>query len=154
MVEHGRIDPVVGLAFDGLGYGTDGTMWGGEFLVAGFDGFTRVGHLRCAPMPGGVAAIREPWRMAAAWAQLAGMDPTGLLPDVDPAMLEAVTALASSGRALVTSSMGRLFDAIAALLGCRRARDLRSPSRDRARGRGAHDQARRRGGILRRTSCR
>ena len=68
MVEHGRTDPVVGLTFDGLGYGTDGTMWGGEVMVADFGGFERVAHLRAAPMPGGVAAIREPWRMAAVWA--------------------------------------------------------------------------------------
>ena len=69
MVEHGRTEPVVGLAFDGLGYGPDGTLWGGEVLVADLDGFERVGHLRPVPMPGGVAAIREPWRMAAVWAR-------------------------------------------------------------------------------------
>ena len=67
MVEHRRRDPVVALAFDGLGYGPDGTLWGGELLVAGFEGFERVGHLRPVPMPGGAAAIREPWRMAAVW---------------------------------------------------------------------------------------
>ena len=70
-------------------------------------------------MPGGVAAIREPWRMAAVVGSARRYGSDRSLPDVDPAMLEAVTALAASGRALVTSSMGRLFDAVAALLGCR-----------------------------------
>ena len=68
-----RTRPVLGLAFDGLGYGTDGALWGGEALVAGFDGSERVGHLRPVVMPGGVAAIREPWRMAVAWAEAAGV---------------------------------------------------------------------------------
>ena len=54
MVEHGRTEPVLGIAFDGLGYGTDGTLWGGELLVADLRRFRRVGHLRPAPMPGGV----------------------------------------------------------------------------------------------------
>ena len=67
MVEHGRVEPVLAVCFDGLGYGPDGTLWGGEFLVADFAGFRRVGHLRPVVMPGGVAAIREPWRMAASW---------------------------------------------------------------------------------------
>ena len=67
MVEHGRTRPVLAVCFDGLGYGPDGTLWGGEFLVADFAGFRRVGHLRPVVMPGGVAAIREPWRMAASW---------------------------------------------------------------------------------------
>ena len=119
MVEHGRTEPVLGLAFDGLGYGADGTLWGGELLVADFDGFERVGHLRCVPMPGGVAAIREPWRMGAVWARLAGADPLEQFADVDAATVHAVDDLAARGHAPVTSSMGRLFDAVAALLGCR-----------------------------------
>ena len=85
MVEHGRTDPVVGLTFDGLGYGTDGTMWGGEVMVADFGGFDRVGTpVAAAPMPGGVAAIREPWRMAAVWAMHVGLDPAALLPGDRP----------------------------------------------------------------------
>ncbi len=119
MVEHGRTEPVLGLAFDGLGYGADGTLWGGELLVADFDGFERVGHLRGVAMPGGVAAIREPWRMGAVWARLAGADPLEQFPDVDPATVHAVDDLAARGHGPVTSSMGRLFDAVAALLGCR-----------------------------------
>ena len=54
------------MAFDGLGYGTDGTLWGGEFLEADLAGFRRAGHLEAVPLPGGAAAIRQPWRMAAA----------------------------------------------------------------------------------------
>ena len=57
---------MIGVAFDGTGYGTDGTIWGGEFLLADLAGFTRVGHLDPVPMPGGTAAIHSPWRMAAA----------------------------------------------------------------------------------------
>ena len=84
MVEHGRTEPVLGLAFDGLGYGADGTLWGGEFLVADFDGFERVGHLR----PRADAGRRRP-RSASrgAWPrsgrELAGADPFEQFADVD-----------------------------------------------------------------------
>jgi hydrogenase maturation protein HypF len=111
MVEHGRTDAVLGLAFDGLGYGPDGTMWGGEYLLADLQGFTRVAHLRSVPMPGGVAAIREPWRMAIAWGA-----PSGARPDVDEASHRAVAELAASGRGPNTTSVGRLFDALASLI--------------------------------------
>ena len=65
------------MAFDGTGYGTDGTIWGGEFLVADLAGFERGGHLAPVPMPGGAAAIRQPWRMAAAYLERYG----GALPE-------------------------------------------------------------------------
>ncbi len=120
MVEHGRVDPVVGLAFDGLGYGPDGTMWGGEVLVADLGESRRVAHLRAAPMPGGVAAIREPWRMAAVWAGLAGLDVEAVLPDIDPGTRDAIVGLAARPNAIITTSAGRLFDAVAVLLGGRR----------------------------------
>ena len=116
LTEHGRPGPVLGLAFDGLGYGTDGTLWGGELLVADLQGFERVGHLAAITMPGGAAAIREPWRMGVAWAHQAGVDH----PFDDPRHA-AVLDLAERGHGPVTTSMGRLFDAVAALLGMRPA---------------------------------
>ena len=114
--------PVIGVAFDGLGYGTDGTLWGGEFLVADFLGFVRAAHLAPVPMPGGTAAIHQPWRMAAAY--LAGGD-RPRPPDLDVSRRnrshwQAVTRLAQVGVASpLTSSVGRLFDAVAAILGVR-----------------------------------
>ena len=124
LVEHGLSTPVLGLAFDGTGYGTDGTIWGGELLVADLAGFERVGHLRPLAMPGGVAAIREPWRMALAWLAAAeGLEAAAadrLVPaDVDPVNLRAIADLVDRAAGPVTSSMGRLFDAAAALLGIR-----------------------------------
>src|SRR5262249_56279738 len=72
--------PVIGVGFDGTGFGSDGTIWGGEFLLADLAGFERAGHLEPVPMPGGAAAIRQPWRMAAAYldAAYAGKVPAGL----------------------------------------------------------------------------
>ena len=67
LADNGEEGPVIGVAFDGTGYGTDGTIWGGEFLAAGLAAFERGGHLAPVPMPGGAAAIRQPWRMAAAY---------------------------------------------------------------------------------------
>jgi hydrogenase maturation protein HypF len=125
LADNGEPGPVIGVAFDGLGYGTDGTIWGGELLVADLEGFRRAGHLETVPMPGGTAAIKEPWRMAAAWldAAFGGQVPERL--DVARRNLgrwEQVVALARSGTASpVTSSAGRLFDAVAAILGVRDA---------------------------------
>jgi hydrogenase maturation protein HypF len=122
LVEHGWTSPVLALAFDGLGYGSDGTLWGGEYLVAGFEDSARVGHLSPVPMPGGVAAIREPWRMAAVWLDAAlGRDGVGAcLADVGERERDAVLDLAASGLTPTTTSLGRLFDGVAALLGGRR----------------------------------
>jgi hydrogenase maturation protein HypF len=125
LADNGEPGPVIGVAFDGLGFGADGTIWGGELLVADLEGFRRAGHLETVPMPGGAAAIREPWRMAAAWLDtaLGGQVPERL--DVVGRNLgrwEQVVALARSGTASpVTSSAGRLFDAVAAILGVRDA---------------------------------
>jgi hydrogenase maturation protein HypF len=121
MVEHGRIEPVLGLAFDGLGYGPDGTLWGGEVLIADLVSFRRVGHLRQAAMPGGAQAIREPWRMAAVWcaSAIAQESVAGFLPAIDESAVDAVLDLAGRAATPVTTSVGRLFDAVAALLGCR-----------------------------------
>ena len=67
MAEYGLSGPVIGVAYDGTGYGSDRTIWGGEILVATYEGFERVAHLESVPMPGGEKAIREAWRMAASW---------------------------------------------------------------------------------------
>jgi hydrogenase maturation protein HypF len=114
LVDHGRDERVLGVAFDGHGFGTDGTLWGGEFLVADVVSSTRAGHLATVPLLGGSAAIREPWRMAAAWLRHAlGADAAVARANaLDPragALLAAATGVA-------TSSMGRLFDAAAALV--------------------------------------
>ena len=64
LAEHGVEEPAIGVIFDGIGYGTDGNIWGGEFLVGDLSSYERVGHFRYQPMPGGDLATREPWRMA------------------------------------------------------------------------------------------
>jgi hydrogenase maturation protein HypF len=138
MAEHGLQDdrPVIGVSFDGTGYGVDGAIWGGEFLLADYSGFMRLAHLRYVPLPGGDKAIREPWRQALAW-----LDASGLAWEEDlPPVIEAVRVGNSSKKsgyssnellrvirhqlhaginAPLTSSMGRLFDAVAALVGVR-----------------------------------
>jgi hydrogenase maturation protein HypF len=123
LADNGEPGPVLGVAFDGLGYGPDGTIWGGELLVADLESFRRVGHLELVPMPGGTAAIKEPWRMAAAWLDAAfeGRVPQRLnVVGRNRARWERVVALARSGTASpATSSAGRLFDAVAAILGVR-----------------------------------
>jgi hydrogenase maturation protein HypF len=125
MAEHGLEGPVIGVAFDGLGYGEDGTIWGGEFLVARLSGYVRRAHLRAVPLAGGDRAIREPWRMAVSYLRDAlGKDPFSLgLPgwDVIPEKkIEIVTSMMERGLNTVqTSSCGRLFDAVASITGLR-----------------------------------
>ena len=123
LADNGEEGPVIGVAFDGLGYGTDGTIWGGEILIADLSGFERVGHLAAVPMPGGAAAIREPWRMAAAYLDVAfeGAVPENLgIVTRQEALWSNVASLARSGvSSPLTSSAGRLFDAVAAVLGVR-----------------------------------
>ena len=111
LAEHGERGPALALVFDGTGYGTDGTLWGGELLRCDLSGFERVAHLEPVPLPGGEAAIREPWRAAAAYLERADRPvPFERWPAVRASL--AVNAPLSSG-------MGRLFDAVAALLGVR-----------------------------------
>ncbi len=113
--------PVIGVAFDGTGYGPDGTIWGGEFLVADLATFERGGHLAPVPMPGGAAAIRQPWRMAAAYldAVCAPADRLDVMRR-NADRWDAVSAMATKGiNSPLTSSAGRLFDAVAAVLGVR-----------------------------------
>lgn len=120
LAEHGRApgEPVLGVAFDGLGMGTDGTIWGGELLVADLRGFQRVGHLEPVPLVSGNLAVREPWRMATVWADHAlGRDEAERFGRAVDDRWRAVLALAEKPDALLTTSAGRLFDAVAALLG-------------------------------------
>ncbi len=128
MAEHELEGPVIGLSLDGTGYGTDGKIWGGEVLISTLEGFERFAHLRYVPMPGGEAAVREPWRMAVGHLHMAGIDLN------DPAIAESLGAtpkeLALMRRMIerglnspLTSSCGRLFDAVAAVVLARREVD-------------------------------
>jgi len=127
MAEHGVHGPVVGVAFDGTGYGPDGTIWGGEILQASAAGFIRVGHLRPIALPGGDAAIEHPARTALAhlWAAGVEWDPrlpaVAAVPEADRQVLR--TQLGRGVHTVATSSMGRLFDAVAALAGVRQRVD-------------------------------
>ncbi|SEH01931.1 hydrogenase maturation protein HypF [Nonomuraea solani] len=118
LADNGDPGPVIGVAFDGLGHGADGTLWGGEFLRADLVSFERLGHLAQIPMPGGTAAIRQPWRMAAAYL---GDDHPGLeVVKRNADRWADVLGLAAGGLdSPLTSSAGRLFDAVSALLGVR-----------------------------------
>lgn len=125
--EHGLTEPVTGVAYDGLGLGDDGTLWGGEILVAGLTGCRRVGRWGTAPLPGGEAAVRNPARMALGY--LHGAEPLGAPPPppalarpftgrLDPRHAAVVRAMIARGlNSPRASSVGRLFDAAAALLG-------------------------------------
>jgi hydrogenase maturation protein HypF len=120
MAEHGLPGPVIGVSLDGTGYGTDGAVWGGEFLVGDYRDFRRAAHLRYVPLPGGDAAVREPWRMAVAHLADAGVARDLLAARVPDAALRTVEAMLRRRlNAPLTSSAGRLFDAVAALAGVR-----------------------------------
>jgi hydrogenase maturation protein HypF len=124
LAEHGETGPAVGAIFDGTGLGTDGTIWGGELLVGDLAGFERAGSLHPVRLPGGDRAVREPWRMACAWLAAALDDrpplPASLADAVDPWRWDAVCTMALSGfSAPLSTSMGRLFDAVSALAGLR-----------------------------------
>ncbi|HUV45969.1 MAG TPA: carbamoyltransferase HypF, partial [Dehalococcoidia bacterium] len=115
---------VIGVAFDGTGYGTDGTIWGGEFLLADWRSFQRAGHLEYVPLPGGEAAIKKPYRMALSYLYtLLGEDFSleGLsFSKLNPTELEIVKQQLKRGiNCPLTSSAGRLFDAVSALVGVR-----------------------------------
>ena len=123
LAEHGETGPALGLAFDGTGYGEDGNVWGAEFLIADLGGYRRVGQLRYAALPGGDLAVRRPWRVARGYLALA--------PDAAPAFARAFAGIdpkeltladqqiAQRLNAPLASSLGRLFDAAAAVLGIR-----------------------------------
>ncbi|HEY7095224.1 MAG TPA: carbamoyltransferase HypF [Terriglobales bacterium] len=125
MAENHLDGKVIGVAFDGTGFGTDGEIWGGEFLVAGFDSFERHTHLRYVPMPGGDMAVREPWRMGLSYLRdTFGERPlpevSQFLQQIPEKQISIVDAMLSKGiNTRRTSSCGRLFDAVASIIGLR-----------------------------------
>jgi hydrogenase maturation protein HypF len=125
LAEHGRTEPALGAIYDGTGYGPDGTIWGGELLAGDLGRYERFGKLWPVPLPGGEAAITEPWRMACAWLVAATQDanpplPRALAGVVAEERWTGVCELVRTGVASPrTTSMGRLFDAVAALCGLR-----------------------------------
>ncbi|HEU0265364.1 MAG TPA: carbamoyltransferase HypF, partial [Geobacterales bacterium] len=125
LAEHQQEGPAIGVVFDGTGYGLDGTIWGGEFLVGDCTSFRRLGHFLPLPLPGGDAAVREPWRVAMVIAErLLGSSvvdsPLPAFAGIDAVDRQLVLQMAAQGiNSPQTSSCGRLFDAAAALLGIR-----------------------------------
>ena len=125
MAENGFKGKVIGVAFDGNGYGEDGSLWGGEFLLADIDGYKRAGHIKYTPLPGGEMAAREPWRMAISYVKEAAADeimdiigPTGFLEKYGRATIEKIVKIASDRKfSPLSSGAGRLFDAVSALIG-------------------------------------
>ncbi len=113
---------LIGIAFDGTGFGTDGAIWGGEVLLASYANFERAAHLEYLPLPGGDSATRNPWRIAVGYAESLGLDIANFpfLESIDPQAVDIVRQqVRKKLNAPQTSSMGRLFDAVAALIGIR-----------------------------------
>jgi hydrogenase maturation protein HypF len=128
MAEHGLTGEVIGLALDGTGYGTDGRIWGGEVLIARLGSFERFAHLEYVPMPGGEKAIKEPWRMALGHLRAAGFDvgssrTLGLVGAKEKEARVLARMMERGVNAPLTSSLGRLFDAVAAVVLNRRVVD-------------------------------
>jgi hydrogenase maturation protein HypF len=120
MAEHRLSGTVIGVSLDGTGLGTDGAVWGGEFLIGDYRQFRRVAHLRYMGMPGGDQAIREPWRMGVAYLKDAGLEFPPLAARISPHAMATIRRMLERGiNSPPTSSAGRLFDAVAALTGVR-----------------------------------
>jgi len=125
MAENRIDDPVIGLSFDGTGYGTDGAIWGGEILIANIEKFYRAAHFAYVPMPGSTAAIKEPWRMAVSYLYDAFGDKfwdldLPLLKEMDTIKVKIMVDMVNKKiNSPLTSSLGRLFDGIAAITGIR-----------------------------------
>jgi hydrogenase maturation protein HypF len=125
LAEHGLNEKVIGLMLDGSGYGLDGRIWGGEVLVGDCGSFERCGHFAYLPLPGGARAIKEPWRMAVSYLYQAYGDkfwnlPLPLLERIDRSTTEILVRMIQQGiNSPLTSSCGRLFDGVAALIGLR-----------------------------------
>ncbi|HLB24726.1 MAG TPA: carbamoyltransferase HypF, partial [Nitrospirota bacterium] len=124
MAENGYSGEVIGVAFDGTGYGTDGLTWGSEFMLAGYAGFERCAHLAYMPLPGGDKAVREPWRIAlSCLMEASGADGTKIFRELkkDAATdreIELVAAMLDKKiNSPLSCGMGRLFDAVSSLVG-------------------------------------
>ncbi|MBM7869022.1 hydrogenase maturation protein HypF [Clostridium pascui] len=119
MIENKINEKVIGIAFDGTGFGTDGKIWGGEFLVCNYEGFERAGHLNYVKMPGGDSAVKEPWKMALGYLFKTYRDEvnTSIFTSIPEKNIKIIlTMLRSNINSIETSSMGRFFDAISALI--------------------------------------
>ena len=125
MVDNAVDSPVIGVALDGTGYGSDGRIWGGEFLVADYKSFQRMGHLEYLPLPGGTAAIKKPYRTAAGYLlKLLGENSINhklaFLKQINAVEIELINRQIQTGlNSPLCSSMGRLFDAVSALISIR-----------------------------------
>jgi hydrogenase maturation protein HypF len=120
MAEHSIYDTVIGVIFDGTGFGLDGAVWGGEFFIGNRHSFRRAGQLEYVNIQGGEQAIKEPWRCAASYVKALGYDPLQIIQGVEREKIEVVTQALNAGmNCFLSSSIGRLFDAVSALIGIR-----------------------------------
>jgi hydrogenase maturation protein HypF len=125
MAEEGIKEKVIGVSFDGTGYGTDGNLWGGEFLIADVLGFERVGHFKYIPLPGGEMAVKEPWRITVSYVKdIAGDEVLSYLKSIsfierygDKKIKDILMIIDKKSFSPLSSGAGRLFDAVSALLG-------------------------------------
>jgi hydrogenase maturation protein HypF len=125
MAEKGLKKKVIGVSFDGTGYGTDGNLWGGEFLIADIEGFKRAGHFKYIPLPGGEVAVKEPWRIAISFIKEVAGDKTipylkniGFIDRYGDKRIQDILKIIDNRQfSPLSSGAGRLFDAVSALMG-------------------------------------